>query len=216
MEAASYSGVCGALSGITREMVASALTRVGLTFPSEEAIGKLAEYGNLIIRWNSVTNLTSIRDPEQIVERHLVESVAAAAVVPIGSTTLLDYGSGAGLPGIPISLILPELQVTLAESQSKKVAFLREAIRSLSLNTLVHPGRVDDLPSRAWFDVITLRAVDQMTEAVREARGRLTAAGSLIIYATTGTQQEMLVAADPSRWVKHLLPGGTLLLVCEA
>jgi 16S rRNA (guanine527-N7)-methyltransferase len=196
-------------------MVSLALERVGLTFPSEEQIENLTIYGNLLIRWNQRTNLTAIREPAAIVDRHLIESVAAAAIVPVGTTTLLDYGTGGGLPGIPISICLPEVKVTLAESQLKKVAFLREVVRTLKLNAVIHPGRVAELRPRAWFEVVTLRAVDKMVEAVGEARQRLVAGGSMIIYATGNTERELLVAANPTRWMKHLLPDSTLLLVCE-
>ncbi len=215
MEGTANSGVGWQLTAISTEMVSSALERVGLTFLSEDQIENLTIFGNLLIRWNQRTNLTAIRESVAIVDRHLIESVAAAAIVPVGATTLLDYGSGGGLPGIPISICLPEIKVTLAESQSKKVAFLREVVRTLKLNAAIHPGRVAELRPRAWFEVVTLRAVDRMAEAVQEARDRLVAGGSMIIYATANTEHELLVAANPTKWMKHMLPDGTLLLVCE-
>jgi 16S rRNA (guanine527-N7)-methyltransferase len=196
-------------------MVSSALERVGLTFLNEEQVENLTIYANLLIRWNQRTNLTAIREPAAIVDRHLIESVAAAAIVPVGTATLLDYGTGGGLPGIPISICRPEIKVTLAESQLKKVAFLREVVRTLKLNAVIHPGRVAELRPRAWFEVVTLRAVDRMVVAVGEARERLVAGGSMIIYATSNTEHELLAAANPTRWMKHMLPDATLLLVCE-
>ena len=82
-------------------------------------------YLSLLLRWNARMNLTAIRDEEGILARHFVESIACARALPAGIGTLLDFGSGAGFPGIPIALCRPEIAVTLAESQGKKAAFLR-------------------------------------------------------------------------------------------
>ena len=95
--------------------------------------GRFEEYLALILRWNSRMNLTAIRDEEEILARHFVESIACAQHFPEGIGTLLDFGSGAGFPGIPIALCRPEIAVTLAESQSKKAAFLQETVRILGL-----------------------------------------------------------------------------------
>jgi hypothetical protein len=98
--------------------------------------GQLASFEgqlSLIIRWNARTNITAIRDEEGILSRHFFESIACARTLPAGIRTLLDFGSGAGFPGIPIAIVRPEIAVTLAESQGKKAAFLQEAVRVLNL-----------------------------------------------------------------------------------
>ena len=129
-------------------------------------------------------NLTAIRDPEEIVRRHFGESLFAAQ--HIGECeTLLDFGSGAGFPGLPIQLFRPELRVTLAESQNKKATFLREVIRTLGLNTEVWAARVETMPAARQFDVVTLRAVDNMEAAVLAASPR---AGRRIMLLTTARQ----------------------------
>src|SRR5580658_4282339 len=96
---------------------------------------QLGSYLELLLRWNARTNLTAIREPEGIVCRHFGEGLFCglrlAERLPATGATLLDFGSGAGFPGLPIQLLLPELRVTLAESQGKKAAFLREAVRTL-------------------------------------------------------------------------------------
>src|SRR5579859_5161401 len=102
-----------------------------------ETTGRFEAYLALLLRWNARLNLTAIRDEEGIQSRHFVESIACARAIPEGIVTLLDFGSGAGFPGIPIALCRPEISVTLAESQVKKAAFLQEAIRSLSLSSKV-------------------------------------------------------------------------------
>ena len=99
---------------------------------------------SLFLRWSARINLTSIRDEDGILSRHFVESIACARALPAGISTLLDFGSGAGFPGIPIALCRPEIAVTLAESQGKKAAFLREAVRVLGVTAMVHSGRAED------------------------------------------------------------------------
>ena len=97
-------------------------------------------YISLFVRWNSRINLSSVRDEEGILSRHLVESIAVVSALPADISTLLDFGSGGGLPGIPIALCRPEIAVTLAESQSKKAAFLQQAVRVLGLSAKFMPG----------------------------------------------------------------------------
>src|SRR6202021_2800782 len=109
--------------------------------PSAILIPQLSLSPDLLLKWNSRTNLTAIRDPEEIVRRHFGESLFTGTQLP-EATTLLDFGSGAGFPGLPIQLLLPNLQVTLAESQNKKATFLREVIRTLGLRTEVWAARV--------------------------------------------------------------------------
>jgi 16S rRNA (guanine527-N7)-methyltransferase len=147
-------------------------------------IDQLSIFLDLLLKWNARTNLTAIRDPEEIVRRHFGESLFAAAYLP-SATTLLDLGSGAGFPGIPIQIAHPALHVTLAESQNKKATFLREAVRTLSLTTEVWAKRTEDLPPTRRFDVVTLRAVDDPIAALAEAR-RHVAPGGRILHLTTG------------------------------
>lgn len=143
---------------------------------------KLGDYLALILRWNARMNLTSVRDPEGIVRRHFLESIACARLLPREIATLLDFGSGAGFPGIPIALCRPEIDVTLAESQGKKAAFLQEAVRTLGLNVQIHAGRAETLATQ--FDCVTLRAVDRMDTAVQVA-ARLVRIGGWLAPLTT-------------------------------
>lgn len=143
----------------------------------------LSGYLDLLVRWNARTNLTAIRSPEEIVRRHFGESLFAASHLgDLQPASLLDLGSGAGFPGIPIALLHPEIAVTLAESQNKKATFLREVCRTLALpNVEVWAGRAEDLPRT--FDTVALRAVDDMKSALAAAASR--AARQLLILTTT-------------------------------
>jgi 16S rRNA (guanine527-N7)-methyltransferase len=149
--------------------------------PSDGVLGQLSTYLDLLVKWNQRTNLSAIRDPRQMVSRHFGESLFAARHLPQGGT-LLDLGSGAGFPGLPIALARPELSVTLAESQNKKASFLREVVRTLGVAVEVWGGRVEDMPAERRFDLITLRAVDRPEIALEVARGRLAPGGSMLHF----------------------------------
>lgn len=149
-------------------------------------------YLSLILRWNSRINLTSIRDEDGILSRHFVESIACARALPAGVATLLDFGSGAGLPGIPIAICRPEIAVTLAESQGRKAAFLQEVVRSLGIRAKVHSGRAEAVSE--VFDSVVLRAVERMVEAV-EAAARLVAPQGWLAPMTTEADSGALKVA---------------------
>jgi 16S rRNA (guanine527-N7)-methyltransferase len=156
-------------------------------------------YLELIMRWNSRTNLTAIRNAEGILRRHFVESIACAEALPVDVTTLLDYGSGAGFPGIPIALCRPGVAVTLAESQNKKAAFLEEVVRSLGLHSTVFHGRAESIQQS--FDVVVLRAVDRMGGAIAEAINLVRRNGWLCLMTTIAAIPSLTGAAGSAfRW----------------
>lgn len=175
----------GPAGGTTTGRLNALLVREGLPKLAPSIEERFEAYLSLIMRWNARTNLTAIRDPDEIASRHFVESIVCAAAVPGSVRTLLDFGSGAGFPGIPIALCRPEISVTLAESQNKKAAFLREAVRVLELKTKVHGDRAENLTST--FDCVTLRAVDEMETAV-SAASRLVSLSGWIMIMTTASE----------------------------
>jgi 16S rRNA (guanine527-N7)-methyltransferase len=184
------------------------LVESGLEPLSAERTGHFEDYLSLLLRWNTRVNLTAIRDEEGILRRHFVESIACAYALPAGIATLLDFGSGAGFPGIPIALCRSDIAVTLAESQGKKAAFLSEAVRVLGLGAKVHSGRAETLDLR--FDCVILRAVDKMARAV-QAGAQLVRPGGWLALMTTGAEQEALKSAASAEysWSKVIeLPGG--------
>jgi 16S rRNA (guanine527-N7)-methyltransferase len=168
---------------------------------------RFEQYLFLLLKWNARTNLTSVREPDEIARRHFAESIFAARQIPVDVKTLLDFGSGAGLPGVPIAICRPEITVTLAESQGKKAAFLREAVRTLGLKAEVWAGRVEAMPQGRVFDAVTLRAVEKMPAACRTAVGRLAGGGWIGVFATRGTE-EALRAVPGLQWNETLaIPG---------
>lgn len=143
----------------------------------EAALGKLEEYLALLERWNRVYNLTAVREPERMVPQHLLDSLA---VLPhIEGPRVLDVGSGAGLPGIPLAIAHADWQVVLLESNSKKAAFLRQALIELKLrNAEVVEERVEEYAGTA-FDVVICRAFSDLPEFLRLA-GRLCRPGGVL------------------------------------
>ncbi len=122
---------------------------------ADATIDRLLAYVDLLARWNAAYNLTAVRDPTEMVTRHLLDSLA---VLPhVRGSRLADLGSGAGLPGIPLALCHPFEQVVLVDSNGKKARFLREAVRQLGLAAVsVAESRVEAV--RGTFDCITARA----------------------------------------------------------
>lgn len=203
------------------------LENAGLAPLDAETAAKFQSYLSLFVRWNRRLNLSSVRDPESIVERHFAESIVVAHSLPPSIHTLLDFGSGGGLPGIPIALCRPELSVTLAESQGKKAAFLQEAVRVLEINAKVHSDRAEALvgspvdfsslgPGRApagapacHFDCVILRAVEKMPRAVASAAKLVAPEGWLALMITDAALTELQTAAGSSfHWDPSIrLPG---------
>lgn len=170
---------------------------------------KFEVYLSLILRWNGRLNLTSLRTEDAIIAIHLAESIALAKAISSDVKTLLDFGSGAGFPGIPIALCRPEIAVTLAESQGKKAAFLQEAVRTLGIAAKIYSGRAETLSS--VFDCVALRAVDKMPQAIRAA-ARLVAPGGWLALMTTnaGLANLQVAAGKEFSWPRTVpLPGST-------
>ena len=137
-----------------RARLDAGLAGLRLALP-EPAIATLVDYVALLARWNAAYNLTAVRDPGDMITRHLVDSLA---IVPyVTGASLVDLGSGAGLPGIVLAIVAPQRRVTVVDSNGKKARFLREAARSLKLaNVTVVEGRVEDVEGR--YDCVTARA----------------------------------------------------------
>ncbi len=108
--------------------IEKAFTQAGITDLPVGAYDKFRAYLELLLRWNQRLSLTAVRDPDQIIQRHFLECAFVASQLPQDIADLLDYGSGAGLPGIPIAICRPEISVTLAEAHGKKASFLREVL----------------------------------------------------------------------------------------
>jgi len=145
-------------------MTAEALLRI-LSFEVESldytlpdnALPRLVEYVQLLEKWNTVYNLTSVRDKAQMVYRHILDSLVVSPFLQ--GQRCLDVGSGAGLPGIPLAIVNPEREFTLLDSNQKKTRFIQQAVGELGLtNVTVVTERIEDFHSEVTYDTVTARA----------------------------------------------------------
>ena len=165
---------------------------------SESQLEYISMYIDILLRWNQKLNLTAVRDPEQVAMRHFGESLFAAQhLFPrVGAglgpdqaerrspLRVADVGSGAGFPGLPIKLFVPEVHLTLIESNHKKATFLREVVRLLALaDADVFSGRAEELPHGS-AEVVTLRAVEQFDSALPVAMHLVAPGASTKPFAT--------------------------------
>ena len=158
----------------------------------------LLAYLALLARWNQTYNLTAIRDPREMLGKHLLDSLAMHAHL-VGIERLADLGTGAGLPGIPLAIARPGLRVTLVESNGKKARFLREAVRQLQLgNVDVAESRIEAFDAPAAFDAITARALATLPLII-ELGGHLIAPQGRLL-AMKGVLPEDEIAALPAGW----------------
>ena len=157
------------------EQLQQGLQKLGIAL-SAPAQSKLLAYASLLEKWNRTFRLTAVPNSELTVSHHLLDSLA---VLPfVGGESLLDVGSGGGMPGIPLAIARPELRVVLLDSNSKKSAFLRQAAIELEMaNIAVHCGRVEAYRPAETFAVITARAFADLAELVRLSRHLLQAGG---------------------------------------
>jgi len=188
----------GASSRLPISRLNDLLRKAGLQPLDDETVGQFEAYLSLFILWNAKINLSSVRDEEGILSRHIVESIAVDRSLPNEIATLLDFGSGGGLPGIPIALCRPQnsrfpIAVTLAESNGKKAAFLQEAVRVLGIPAKVHADRAETVG--ALFDCVILRAVEKMPKAVAAAVKLVAPDGWLALMTTDAGLPDLQSAA---------------------
>jgi 16S rRNA (guanine527-N7)-methyltransferase len=179
-------------------------SRVGL-FLNDELVEKLATFCGLLFRWNQKINLTSIADPDEAVDRLLLEPLLAARYVPASVTRLMDIGSGGGSPAIPLKLALPHVPLTMVEAKVRKSAFLRDASRQLGLaGTDVETTRVEELLARPQlheaFDLVSMRAVRIEMRMLNTIQAFLSPGGHVLLFRGPHGPAEPAVV-PPLQWV---------------
>ena len=180
-----------------REQLTCGATAMGLMLSTKAEDGLLA-YLALLDKWNRVYNLTAVRETERMVSHHLLDSLAISPYFQVGP--ILDVGSGGGLPGIPLAIIRPDLQVTLIDSVAKKTAFLLQVKAELGLNNLsIVTGRVEAHQPATPFNTITSRAFSDLKEFVTLTRHLLAPGGRWL--AMKGLYPHEEIAQLPS-WVR--------------
>lgn len=158
------------------EGLAKGLAKMGLDLSAEQR-DRLLAYLQLLAKWNKTYNLTAIQEPERMLTHHLLDSLAILPHIKGGR--MLDVGSGGGLPGIPLAVAMPNLEVTLLETSGKKCAFLQQAVIELGLQQQVQVAhaRVEDFQAAPCFPQVVSRAFSELAEFVRLTRHLLCAHG---------------------------------------
>ena len=179
-----------------RSPLVSGAERLGIELDQNQT-GRLIEFVALLERWNRRFNLTAIREPEAMIAGHLLDSLS---VLPhLRGPRVADVGSGAGLPGLPLAVAEPALEVLLIDSNGKKVRFMNEAVRHLGLeNVAVRRGRVEDYRPTAPFDTVVIRAVAALPKLVRLAGHLVAPSGAMLAQKGRYPGQEL--DALPKDW----------------
>ena len=159
---------------------------------------KLMDYLALMFKWNSVYNLTSLRDPMQMVTHHLLDSLAAVPAFA-QAHNVLDVGSGGGLPGIVLAIVRPDMKVSMIDTVHKKTAFLTQVKAELGLsNVTVYTARVEQLQVSDKFDVITSRAFADLSDFVNWSSHLLADGGRYIALKGVAPKDEQ--ERLPAEW----------------
>ena len=192
-----------------RTRLARRAGKAGLFIPDELA-SRLIAYYELLSRWNRKINLTALEDPDEAIDRLLLEPLVAARHIQPGATRLLDVGSGGGSPAIPLKLAAPALGLTMVEVKTRKSAFLREAIRQLELDRVtVETNRYEELLARPElheaFELVSMRAVRVESSTLLTLQAFLAPSGQLFLFRGPGGPQIPAAVVPPLEW-KATLP----------
>lgn len=164
---------------------------------NDDQVEKLLDYLALLNKWNSVYNLTSVRDPMQMVTLHVLDSLAAVPAFA-GAQNVLDVGAGGGLPGMVLAISRPDMKVSMIDTVHKKTAFLNQVKAELELvNVTVYTKRVEQLEVKTKFDVITSRAFADLSDFVNWSGHLLQDGGRFIALKGTAPAEERERLPEP-------------------
>ena len=181
-----------------KELIKIGLEQQGLPSP-DHAAGTLARYGEMLLEKNQVMNLTAITEPDQVARLHMLDCAALLDCVDFSGKTLIDVGTGAGFPGMPLKILVPSLQVTLLDSLGKRVDWLREVADTLGLTQVncVH-GRAEEyaLKNREQFDFATARAVANLSVLAELCLPYVKVGGCFLSMKSTDSEEEISAAKN--------------------
>lgn len=179
------------------QVLGDGIAEMKLDVPAQQQ-EQLLDYLALMNKWNSVYNLTSLRDPMQMVTHHLLDSLAAVPAFA-GARNVLDVGAGGGLPGVVLAICRPDMKVSMIDTVHKKTAFLKQVKAELELaNVTVHTMKVQDLEVSDKFDVITSRAFADLTDFLNWSGHLLAEGGKFIALKGTAPAEEQ--ERIPEEW----------------
>lgn len=192
-------------SVVGTEEIARGLRSLSVEAPAG-AIERLQAYLSLLAEWNRAYNLTAVRDPGAMLDRHVLDS--ATALPFLSGTRMIDAGSGGGLPGLVLAILAPQTRWVLAESTGKKARFLAHAVRELGLaeRVAVHAGRVEDCPAGAGFDTVTARALADLSQLAKWVAPLLAARGRIVALKGRLAKVDEECAALATGWRSRVNP----------
>ena len=197
------------MSDAVKALLDEGMQKLGLGLAREPFL----EYLQLLNKWNQAYNLTAVRDMAAMVPRHLLDSLA---VLPwIKGARLLDVGTGAGLPGIPLALALPELEVVLIDSNGKKTRFLNEVKRALSLNNVeVIQTRIENYHPSQGFDTVTSRAFSELGQMIQWTEHTIAPRGIWLAMKGRFPETELASIGYPYRVETYTIAGSDAERCC--
>ena len=172
--------------------------RLGLDIEASLVVSRIEQYLQLLLKWNQKINLTGEKDPEEILKKHVFDSLQYVRAIEPGFR-MMDIGSGAGFPGILLKIIFPQLQLVLLESQRKRCSFLETVVRDLAMEQVkVFNARAEDIPGdqAGPFDVVVFRAVSGVQECLNLSERFLPSGGRVVLKKNPGESLKQMVS-DP-------------------
>ena len=168
--------------------------------PSDEQCAKIRAYTDLLLRWNRALNLTTVTRPAEIVGRHFGESIFTSKLLPVENCRLVDIGTGAGFPGLPLKIAEPSIDLVLIDSNKKKCAFLAEVARALALSGVeIRAARFEDIqPGGIEARLITARAVGEFKALLQWSRRAFSRRGHIVLW--LGGEDAARISTDPN-WI---------------
>ncbi|PCH62515.1 MAG: 16S rRNA (guanine(527)-N(7))-methyltransferase RsmG [SAR86 cluster bacterium] len=151
-----------------KQELAEGISELGLTV-TDQMLGQLLSYLQLLLKWNKTYNLTAVKDIQEMVSRHLLDSLAVSPYLE--GHTIIDVGSGAGLPGIPLGIIHPDKEFTLIDSNGKKTRFLFQAKLELGLgNITIANERIENFKTEQQVDIVMCRAFSSLSDVLAKSQ----------------------------------------------
>lgn len=180
---------------MNESQVAKAFFKIGINLSKTQS-NQFCEYNRLLIEWNKQVNLTAITNEEDVLTKHFIDSLLSVSIIDFnGYGSLVDVGTGAGFPGIPIKIVFPHLEVVLIDSLNKRIQFLEHVIEKIDLKNIkaIH-GRAEDVARteyREYFDLCVSRAVSQLNVLSEYCLPFIKIGGLFISYKGTNVAEEL-------------------------
>lgn len=188
-----------------RKILLSGLRQLNLSI-SEQQIDQLLTFIQLIAKWNKAYNLTSIKNKEEMVTLHLLDSLSVLPYVK--GRRIIDCGTGAGLPGLPLAICMPECRFALLDSNAKKTRFVQQVVLELKLtNVSIHHSRVEDYHPEDRFDCVITRAFTHLPDMISLTAHLLADHGILLAMKGQHPEQELTAVTAKTKVIPLVVPG---------